>query len=257
VDRDVAEETEMRSPHQWRVRGLLCLIPAALALLGLVAGPAAAAEDDKYGTVAVIDASTDSENIVNGEPQVCEFYFQFDLNEQADVVGWVVKTWASSPLTGTTVLQEQGGPTGADGKLRQPDSGSLSLPDGRYNVVWDDESPVDGSNEHQSFVVSCPAAATPTPTPTAGGATPTPTPTATAAGGGGVATQKPTGGVQAAHGTPAITLPPTDTALATRPSNGSSAAAVIGLGLALIAIALLVLAGPGLRASPSRSSRKR
>jgi hypothetical protein len=238
----------MRSAHRSQVRGWLTALLATLALLALMAGPAAAAVDDKYGTVAVIDAATGSENIVGGEPQVCDFYFAFDLNEQADVLGWVVKTWNATPLAGTTVLSGKDGPTDADGQLRQPDSGSLSLPDGRYNVIWDDESPVDSSNGHQSFTVSCEASTpTPTPTPTATAApteAPTATPTATPTGGvlpaTGAPTGTPAGGVEAATGSARVTLPPTDT----DPSSAGGDATAIMLmvaGLGLLGFALMTL----------------
>jgi hypothetical protein len=220
----------MRSPHRSRARGWLCVLLATLALVALAVSPASAAGDDKYGTVAVIDAATGTENIVNGEPQVCDFYFEFDLNETSDVVGWVVKTWNSTPLSGTTVLSGNGGPTDANGKLRQPDSGSLSLPDGRYNVVWDDETPVDGSNGHQSFTVSCESARP----------TPTPTPTGVVLPASGSPRSTPTGGVEAAVGTPKTTLPPTDTATAT--SGGSSAVWLIAAAMGLFGFVLLSFA---------------
>jgi hypothetical protein len=215
----------MPKPHRPHGRVWLSFV-AAFAVSAIAAGQAAAA-DEKYGTVAIIDAATGTENIVGGEPRVCDFYFEFDLGIEASVVGWTVKTWAATPLDGTTVVSGKGGPTDADGKLRQPDTGSLSAPDGRYNVVWDDESPVDGSNGSKSFVVSC-AAAGPTPTPS-GSVLPVP-------GGGGAS---PSGGVEAAVGTPRLTLPPTDVT-SSPPAVGWTAAALVAAGLLLTSSGVLV-----------------
>jgi hypothetical protein len=217
----------MPSPHRPHGRVWLSLV-AVFAVSAIAAGQAAAA-DEKYGTVSIIDAATGTENIVGGEPRVCDFYFEFDLGIEASVVAWTVKTWAATPLQGTTVVSGKGGPTDADGKLRQPDTGSLSAPDGRYNVVWDDESPVDGSNGSRSFVVSC-AAAAPTPTPS-GSVLPAP-------GGGGTS---PSGGVEAAVGTSGLTLPPTDVTSAP-PAFGWTAAALVAAGLVLTGSGLLLVA---------------
>ena len=233
----------MRSAHRSQVRGPLAALVATLALLALIAGPTAAAVGDKYGTVAVIDASTNSETIVNGEPQVCDFYFVFDLNVQADVVGWVVKTWNATPLAGSTVLSGKGGPTDADGKLRQPDSGSLSLPDGRYNVIWDDESPVDSSNGHQSFTVSCEAptqapTATPTQAPTQA---PTATPTGAVLPATGAPSGTPGGGVEAATGAARVTLPPTDAGRPSSTHGDATSSWLIVAGMGLLGFALMGL----------------
>jgi len=209
-----------------RLRRLaLTAAPAALVLALFGAGHAAASDQEKYGTVAIIDADSGQEMVVDGEAHVCNFYFVFDLGITADVVGWKVKEWNAAPLDGTTVLKGQGGPTDADGKLRVPDSGSLTVPNGRYNVVWDDEYPPDGSNGARSFVVACAAAETEPPAPK-------PTDTGTDLGVGGV------GGAVAG-----ITAPPTDT-------GGVVASAIDNSGLVAALVAILaVVAGVFLTSS--------
>ncbi|MFL5750709.1 MAG: hypothetical protein ACJ767_08875 [Chloroflexota bacterium] len=203
-----------------RIRRLaLAAAPAALVLAVFGAGHAAATDGDKYGTVAIIDADSGQEMVVDGQAHVCNFFFEFDLGIQADVVGWKVKEWNAAPLDGTTVLKGQGGPTDADGKLRVPDSGSLTVPNGNYNIVWDDEYPPDGSNGVRSFVVDC-AAEEPAEEPP-----PPPTDNGTDLGVGGTA-----GGDAAAAGN--ITPPPTDTgtvASASAADNSGLIAAIVAL----------------------------
>ncbi|MFL5727000.1 MAG: hypothetical protein ACJ76W_04895 [Chloroflexota bacterium] len=203
-----------------RIRRLaLAAAPAALVLAVFGAGHAAASDGDKYGTVAIIDADSGQEMVVDGQAHVCNFFFEFDLGIQADVVGWKVKEWNAAPLDGTTVLKGQGGPTDADGKLRVPDSGSLTVPNGNYNIVWDDEYPPDGSNGVRSFVVDC-AAEEPAEEPP-----PPPTDNGTDLGVGGTA-----GGDAAAAGN--ITPPPTDTgtvASASAADNSGLIAAIVAL----------------------------
>ena len=228
--------TVPRSRTIWR-RLALAATPAALAVFVFGAGHAAAITDaEKYGTVTIFDADAGAEVVVGGQPHVCKFYFEFDLGITADVVGWKVKEWNAAPLDGATVLKGQGGPTDADGKLRVPATGSLTVPDGRYNVVWDDEYPPDGSNGARSFVVDCKTApgqqsAPPSPSETAT-TQPTPTDTGTDLGVGGV--------VAGAAGGTSITPPPTDTnaVAASTTDNGGLIAALVAV-LAVIAVVFL------------------
>ncbi len=217
-------------------------VPAALTL-ALVAGGGAAASS-YYGSVAVIDADAGSEVMVDGQPQVCSFWLEFDLNFAADVVGWEIREWSESPPDGALVLDGQGGPTDADGRLRQPVSGALTLPEGRYNVLWDDE-PVDASFDSRSFVVDCPEAVPPTPSESAsaspsdegtGGTQPTPSDEDLAAGGGGAA----------------ITPPPTDTVAAT---EGSADVGVVALILSILA-ALTVIFSMSAQRVLERTTRR-
>jgi hypothetical protein len=214
------------------------LVAAGLAALGLVllaSGQTLASGSDRYGIVAIVDADAGSEVVVDGEPHVCDFFFRFDLNEQSSVVGWNVRTWNPEPLDGSLVLKGKGGPTNAAGQLRQPVSGSLSVPDGHYNVVWDDEDPVDASNGAESFVVDCSTAIAPTPTPTR----------ENLPGGRTGPTKSPRGGVEAVVGTPKVTLPATDTANTTAAArDGSSTGFLVVAGLVLVGSAALLLLTP-------------
>ena len=241
--------TEPTSRQPWR-RLALAAAPAALAVLMFGAGHAAAIGEAKYGTAAVIDGETGRQTMVGGEPHVCSFYFEFDMNVSADILGWKVKEWNAAPFDGPTVLKGQGGPTDADGKLRVPESGSLTLPNGRYNVLWDDEYPVDGSAGVQSFVVDCKPKAIATPTPTATRATPTPTEEA-------IGGTSPTGSVLdlAAAGGGGITPPPTDTSSPAASHDndfGTLAAAAIAI-LAVLVGALAVMPRRVLRGGSRRS----
>jgi hypothetical protein len=197
----------------------------------------------KWGTTLVIDPATGQQTIVNGEPEVCDFFFQFDLNIAPDILSWEVRD-----SSGAAVLKGSGTPD-ADGKLRQPDSGSLSLPNGEYKLVFDDEPVVDSSHGIVHFRVNC-AGSGATPTPTEAPAQPTPTQGGVLPGQG---TPTPAGAVAAAHGTPRVTLPPTDTEAAT--TGGSSGLAVILGGIALVAAALTLVSGR--RYSYARTRRRR
>lgn len=231
-------------------------VPAAFVLATFGAGHVAAIGEAKYGTAAVIDADTGQQTIVGGQPQVCKFYFEIDMNVSADIVGWKVKEWNAAPFDGTTVLKGQGGPTDADGKLRVPDSGSMTLPNGRYNFIWDDEYPPDGSAGVQSFVVDCEPKATPTPTPTPTPPTPTPTatPTPTEEATGGT---EPTGSVLdlSAAGGGGITPPPTDTAspASSHDNDFGTLAAVVIAALAVVVGALALMPRRALRVGSRRS----
>lgn len=91
-----------------------------------------------------------------------------------------------------------------------PDDGTMSLPDGDYELRWDIE-PVDGSRDEKDFSVECPEAA-PTPEGGVGGGSPSPTPTAEG-GVGGISgspspTPTPEGGVGAVSGSPSPTPTP-------------------------------------------------
>jgi hypothetical protein len=200
------------TPRSRLRRLVLAAVLGALAIGIFAAGHASAGF---FGDVAVIDADTGQETSVDGEPRVCGFWLEFDFDRTVDVVTWEIKEWSASPLDGATVLQGNGGPTDADGKLRQPDSGSLTLPDGHYSIVWDDEAGVDESFGLQSFVVDCDESTGTQPTPTG-----------TDLGVGGIV------------GGPAATLPPTDTEPAEPMANETS---LIALAIALLALMTLAL----------------
>jgi hypothetical protein len=158
--------------------------------------PASVLAKPPTGTVTVIDGVTGEQTIVDGEPEVCTFAVLFDFDQAFPIVGWKIKDWVPGNWKdGKTRLKGQGA-TDADGLMRIPDSGFFTLAEGRYNVVADDEWPIDGSSKVQSFHVACPD------TPDQGGeelpATGTPT------------LPPDDGAVLPATGTPRATLPPTD-----------------------------------------------
>lgn len=154
-----------------RRAGRLSALLAATAIGAALAfpGTAGATGEKVYGAVKIVSDTTGGEVIVGGEPRTCGVAFVFDLSFASGlvpVVGWKVKTWASDPFAGTTVLKSQDGPTDANGVLRQPLGGYLSLPNGRYNVIWDNEYPPDSSAGVRSFTVNCSSAPTTTLPPT-------------------------------------------------------------------------------------------
>ena len=108
------------------------------------------------GTVTVIDGVTGEQTIVDGEPEVCTFAVIFDFDQAFPIVGWKIKDWVPGNWKdGKTRLKGQGA-TDAEGVMRIPGSGFFTLAEGRYNVVADDEWPIDGSSKVQSFHVVCP-----------------------------------------------------------------------------------------------------
>ena len=243
----------------------LSLAGAVVAALLLL--PAGASAAPPPGTITILDRDRGSDVLVDGEPVVCAFAVELDFEVDAPVpvVGWVIKVWASTAFDGATVLSGSDGPTDADGRLRQPRDGWLTLPDGRYNLLVDDETPVDRSYARQPFTVDCEADATPTPTATAtptptatatptptpvptGGTAPTPTPTATGEvlPTQGVATPTPAGpgaGLPA-EGDGQPTLPPTD-AMGEDGGDASQGAYLPWI-LLLVSLGVLVLT-PGRR----------
>ncbi len=188
-----------------RTSALVAALTPLFVLLMLIQ-PAGVLAKPPTGTVTVIDGVTGEQTIVDGEPEVCTFAVIFDFDKAFPIVGWKIKDWVPGNWKdGKTRLKGQGA-TDADGVMRIPDTDSFSLADGRYNVVADDEWPIDGSSKVQSFHVLCPDTTdpTPTPTPTDDGeeqpvtAPPTITPPDDA------------GEVLPATGRPRATLPPTD-----------------------------------------------
>ncbi len=123
--------------------------PIAAAFLALaVAGTALAAR----ASVSVFNA--------DGTPAgatVCEFYFEFN-----PVPGGEAGSWALRDASDATVEQGAYAVTSTEGD-RHPDTGSLSLPNGTYLLLWDDEDRIDNSNEELEIVVDCAAAETEAP----------------------------------------------------------------------------------------------
>ena len=116
----------------------------SIALLGAILFSLAASSTALAWPPGTVSVSTDG----------CSFTIHIDLESQTDVVGWSVNastetTWDS----GTTVLHGSGS-TDANGVL---DLGPFTADAGEYNVVVDDESPVDASSIVEHFVLSCEA----------------------------------------------------------------------------------------------------
>ena len=189
-----------------------------LFMLFMLIQPAGVLAKPPTGTVTVIDGVTGEQTIVDGEPEVCTFAVIFDFDKAFPIVGWKIKDWVPGNWKdGKTRLKGQGA-TDADGVMRIPDSGFFTLAEGRYNVVADDEWPIDGSSKVQSFHVTCPDPAEPPPPdddeppppdddeeqpPDDGEGQPaTGTPTSTP--------PDDAGAVLPATGRPVATLPPTD-----------------------------------------------
>ena len=149
-----------------RVSSLIAALAPFVMLLVLIQ-PASVLAKPPTGTVTVIDGTTGQQTIVDDEPEVCTFAVIFDFDQAFPVVGWKIKDWVPGNWKdGTTRLKGQGA-TDADGVMRIPDSGFFTLPEGRYNVVADDEVSINGSSLVRSFHVVCPAPAEATPTPDA------------------------------------------------------------------------------------------
>ena len=211
-----------------RTSALVAALAPLLVLLALIQ-PASVLAKPPTGTVTVIDGATGEQTIVDGEPEVCTFAITFDFDQSFPLIGWKVKDWvAGNWKDGETHLKGQGA-TDGDGVMRIPSVGFFSLPDGRYNIVADDEWPIDGSSKVQSFNIVCPRSTEPTPTPPdEAGEQP--------------ATDAPeeTSEVEPAVGTPRITLPPTDGGvLDTLMTSGDPWVAIVGLGAFAFVILLL------------------
>ena len=177
-------------------------------LLALLAAPTAFAITPP-GTVAV---ATDG----------CSFTVHIDLDQQADVVGWTINASPEIDWNDGTTIFSGSGSTDADGKL---DVGPMTADAGEYNVVVDDETPVDSSSIIEHFALACEGGA---PVASASAA-----PGGTDLGVGG--TPPPTGEEEGLGGTGAVggisvTPPPTDAvapATSGAPSNGLPAALLI------------------------------
>jgi hypothetical protein len=191
-------------------------------LLALLAAPAALAVTPP-GTVTV-------------ETDGCSFEVHIDLDQAADVVGWTVN--ASTDVdwdAGKTILHGSG-PTDADGRL---DLGPFTADPGEYNVVVDDETPVDRSSIVEHFTLACESGSE---APAQGGGSSAPTPSGSELD--VVGTPPPTGGEEGLSGNGGgggitVTPPPTDTAASTTspsPTGGLLAvlAIVFAAGVSLV-----------------------
>jgi hypothetical protein len=139
----------------------------AAALLGLSAA----------GTALALPAGTVSVFNADGTPAgstVCRFYFMFN-----PVAGGEDGAWELRNSSAVVVAAGDYHVTATEGD-REPSVGSLSVPDGTYKLLWDDEATVDASRLELTVVVQCAATASPAPTGTpVVTAAPAPTGTAT------------------------------------------------------------------------------
>jgi hypothetical protein len=173
----------------------------------------------------------------------CTFRVHIDLASATPVVGWQVNASTGTSWDSGTKILDGSGSTDADGVL---DVGPFTADAGEYNVVVDDETPVDASSIVTHFTLSCEAASTPpseapsTAPSEAPSASTTPTGSEQPAEG----SPSPTGEEEGLTGTPpggaglSITPPPTDTG-STGSSAGIGAAPMILLAIIGLAVTLL------------------
>ena len=230
---------ERRSRRLLRASAIATLLALAVSGTALAGDPSAE---------FLLHAGTTHQEPGGDPPTVCDFHLHASVSGSGESGHWEIWTGDGSELVEAGTYDAS---PGADDVI--PDSGSMTLDDGDYQLRWDDE-PIDNSRDEIDFTVDCPEATatpspTPTPTPTGGaaGETGTPVPTATA-------TATPAGGVLAETGTPRITLPPTDSTASAATSSSSNA-----LGLAAILLlgstALLVAVRPATAAIRVRRRR--
>jgi hypothetical protein len=235
-------------------RGAVAGLLAAVALLWGLSGVAVASHHIDTG-ILVHAGDTEVEPVVGGVITVCAFHLHAVIDGD-DPDGHERGFWRITNAAGT-VVQEGEFDAFLSAPDRIPDSGTLSLPNGTYNLWWDHEVFVPGgSHREKDFAVVCDQGA-PTPTPTgAPTSTPTGAPTPTATGsaqptqsGNPGPTASQTGGVLPTEDTSPsadLTLPPTDAALAAaRAANADSSVWPIAIGLGIVAgLALLLTPRP-------------
>jgi hypothetical protein len=240
-------------PALTAVAGVLALL--LVASVAMVAQPAQATSN--FGTVKIHEGNTETENVVDNEPQVCTFHLHWMFYTAWSSGTWRIESWPPTG-DGTTVLSGTY-LTGWDGTYRSPASPDVySLPNGHYKLYW--QGTWDRTPKHKVFWVVCEEPTptpteeptptpteeptpTPTPTPTE---EPTPTPTPSESIQGETATPEPTPtpseSVQGVTSEPTDTPPPTGTSSPTQESSGQP------LFAALICLAFGLLGAFGARA---------
>ena len=192
----------------------LILPPIAAASLLMSAAGVALAEPES--AVALFNA--------DGTPAgatVCDFYFEFGTAPGGETGSWELRDSG-----GTAVASGSYSVTASTGH-REPASGSMTLPNGTYTLLWDDEGVIDRSNEELQIVVEC---VDDTPVPSQSVAIETDAPSQSVA----IETDVPSQSVAADTDVPQRTLPDT-TSLdqPARPDPGawvSLLAVLLGLG---------------------------
>jgi hypothetical protein len=254
---------------------------AAIALLWALSGAAVAKDRDT--DIFIHAGDTEVEPVVGGVITVCAFHL-LAVPRGTDPDGHETGFWRITNLaTGAVALEGQYEVTDPDPQ-RIPDSGLFALPEGMYNLWWDDEPFAPGSHLEKDFAVDCPSgqptpSPTPSPAPTrsaaptpSGSATPTqsaaptpsgsaaptpsgsaaPTPSGTAPGGSVL----PTTG-NSIGGGGGVTLPPTDQeAAVASQAPAESSAWPFAIALAIVA-GIAFLLTPRRAPSPTRVKRPR
>lgn len=112
------------------------------------------------GTALAVPATSVSVFNADGTPAgatVCEFYFEFN-----PVPAGEAGTWELRDAANAVAAQGPYEVTSTEGD-RQPSTGSLSVADGTYVLMWDDEDHIDRSRGELEVVVDCAAGETEAP----------------------------------------------------------------------------------------------
>src|SRR5690349_5293125 len=139
-------ETPMRQHSRTAVVRAAGLLAAILLAVYAGIGPSALAHQDtagNNGTVKVHDgAGEPSPSEVRNEPHVCTFHLHFYFADPVQAGSWEIQEWAPTGQKGSVVLTGTYD-TAGDGEDRQPEQGAYSLPDGHYQLVWEDRKSVE------------------------------------------------------------------------------------------------------------------
>ena len=149
---------------------------------------------------------------VTVETDGCSFRIHIALDLATDVVGWTVNASTDVDWDAGTSILHGSGSTDGGGRL---DLGPFTADPGEYNVVVDDETPVDRSSIVEHFSLACESGSA---APVGSGGSAAPSPSGSELGAGG--TPPPSGQEEGISGSGgggggggiAVTPPPTDTA---------------------------------------------
>jgi hypothetical protein len=234
--------TGIRGYRQLHLAAVACAISGILLIVAAVTTtrPVLAAST---GVTAVVHEGDTETAPAGGLIDGCTLHLHF--SSDADVQGdWAIREgddFGPNVLTGSYDT--------SSGDDREPNTGTLTLASGAYFLVWDDESPIDRSFDQLAFDVACEA-------PTNSGGSELPTNSGGSelpidSGGSGSEAPingggSPSGAVLGVVGTPAPTLPATDTGLDRQPSTDLRPT-----------LGLLALIGAGALALTNRRTRRR
>ena len=139
---------DVRGFRQLRLMMLVCLTAGIFIAFGGYGTPGPALAAPTGVTVVIHEGNTETQPA----GAACTFHFHF-LSDLDVAGGWEIRAGARN---GPAVMNGLFDTTGV-GADRVPDSGTFSLPDGHYVMVWDDESPIDKSFDRLPFDVACEA----------------------------------------------------------------------------------------------------